>query len=552
MKYFYLLVFVWVFLFSCSRNKAVKEKEAENPFYDKAFEYREKKIPDSAFFYFNKAKELFLQNKDGFSAGKCLVNMGIISTDKGDYFGSQEILLEALRYFDKNKKEHFIYLGSNFHELGVASSELKNYSQAIVFYNQSLKYAQDSASLLVTKNSIANAYRRIGDYKNSLSIFQSILAQKTDSTEFARALSNFAFTKWQQNPNYRAKAELLKALSIREEEHDLWGQNASYSHLADYYTQTQPDTALFYAHKMYWVAKKIKSPDDQLESLQKLVKLSPARETKQYFEIYQNLDDSLQTSRNAAKNQFALIRYETEKNKAENLVLQKDNAGKRYQIIILIFGIVLVIVVGFLWYKKRKQRLELEAKNAIRESQLKTSKRVHDVVANGLYRVMTEFENQQEINKDHMLDRIEDLYEKSRDISYEKPELPDQDFQKKISDLLASFATETTKIRIAGNTPKLWKKVNSKAKSEVEHIIQELMVNMKKHSGANNVVIRFEDQQDQVIIYYTDNGIGISEGTGFKNGLTNTGNRIEAIHGAITFDNTAEKGLKIKISFPIS
>ena len=37
----------------------------------------------------------------------------------------------------------------------------------------------------------------------------------------------------------------------------------------------------------------------------------------------------------------------------------------------------------------------------------------------------------------------------------------------------------------------------------------------------------------------------------FKNGLTNTGNRINAINGTITFDTKIEKGLKIDIAFPI-
>nr|GFD55410.1 hypothetical protein [Tanacetum cinerariifolium] len=61
--------------------------------------------------------------------------------------------------------------------------------------------------------------------------------------------------------------------------------------------------------------------------------------------------------------------------------------------------------------------MELEAQNALRNSQLNTSKRVHDVVANGLYRVMTEIENQADMDRENVLDKIEALYEKSRDIS---------------------------------------------------------------------------------------------------------------------------------------
>jgi len=552
LKYYNFTLISLLFLFSCSQNQEVNEKELANPYYDHAFEFREKKMPDSAFLYFNKAKDLFQKQKDSLGVGKCLVNMSITSIDRGDYFGGQEISLEAINYFKTNDKKHFVYLESNFHELGVSSSYLQNYLQAISFYNQSIIYAQDSASILITKNNIANAYGKTGNYKKSLSIFESILTQKMSDKDFARILSNYAFNKWKQNPRYDAKPELLKALHIREKENDIWGQNASYSHLADYNTLKQRDTALFYAKKMYVVAKKINSPDDQLQSLQKLIKLSPPEETKHFFAVYEKLNDSLQNARSAAKNQFALIRYETEKSKADNLVLQKDNDGKRYQIIILIIGILLLTIAGTLWYKKRKQRLELEAQNTIRDNKLKTSQKVHDVVANGLYRIMSKLDNQETLKDNPIVNEIEELYEQSRDLSYEKPKSKDQNFHEKIFNLLKSFASENTRVIMVGNSDPLWEKVSEQAKDEIEHILQELMVNMGKHSQASDVVIKFEHIQQKINIYYTDNGIGIAGKPQPKNGLTNTGNRIDAIGGTITFDTKVEKGLKIQISFPVS
>jgi len=537
--------------FSCPKKKT-EEKESINPFYDQAFEFREKGMPDSAFRYFNKAKDLFLQKKDSLGVGKCLVNMAINSIDRGDYFGGQEISLEALKYFKTNKKKHFVYLESNFHELGVAASYLKNYSQAIVFYNQSIQYAQDSASILVTKNSIANAYGKIGNYKKSFAIFKSILNQKMTNENFSRTLSNYAFNKWKQNPSFNAKPELLKALYIREKNNDLWGQNASYSHLSDYSALKQPKMALSYARKMYEVAQRLKSPDDQLQSLQKLIRLSPAKEAQYFFGIYEKLNDSLQTARSAAKNQFALIRYDAEKSKADNLVLQKDNDGKRYQIIILAFGIVLISVTGTVLYKKRKQRIELQAQNTIRENKLKTSQKVHDVVANGLYKIMSKLDNQETLKNNPVINEIEELYEQSRDLSYEKPRPKNHHFHEKIFDLLKSFASENTRVILVGNSIQLWEQVSEQAKEEIQHILQELMVNMSKHSQASDVVIRFEQAQQKINISYTDNGIGISGGVKPNNGLTNTGTRIEAIGGTITFDTKVEKGLKIQISFPVS
>jgi len=557
------IVLLWIIcvpFFSCTKNVTKKKKILDNLFYDKAFEYRERGNTDSAAEYFYKAKDLFLQRKDNFGVGKCLVNLAIFQTEKADYFGGQETSVEALKYLNKNNKNHSQSLGSNYNNLGIISYKLKNYSNAIGFYDLAINLSTDSLDTRIYLNNKARSLQEIKNYKQALKIYDSILKETNDNQkEYARSLTNISFTKWLQDVNYNAAPDLLKALEIREKENDKWGQNSSYSHLSDYYSRSHPDSALSFAHKMYKVAKEIESPDDQLRALGKLIKLSPSTEIKNYFSTYQNLGDSLQTAQNATKNQFAFSKYESQKNKSDNLKLQKDNTENKYQIIkqkIALFTTLLLVITGsiiaFQWYKKRKQKLDMEAQNSIRVNQLKTSKKVHDVVANGLYRVMAEIENQDRLDREGILDKLEDMYEKSRDISYEQPEVSINSFPEKISALLMAFATERTKVIIAGNTSELWAKVNSTIQSEIEHILQELMVNMKKHSGANNVAIRFEYKNNKINIYYTDNGIGMSKETQFNNGLRNTGNRIECICGEIIFDTKQEKGLKIQISFPVS
>lgn len=561
MKKYITLLLLFVFA-SCHKENIKDKLRVTTPYYDKAWSFSDKGMVDSSFVYFNKAKEESLKNGDSILVAKSLINMAIISGDQGDYFGSQELSLSAIKYLNISNAKQKEILSSNYNNLGKMAHLLKNYDEATSFYIKAIALSNNEQSKIIYSNNIAINLSAQKRYHESLKYFEQLLRNKDvqkNNNNFSRILSNISKTKWLQNPNYNAAPDLLRALHIREKENDLWGQNASFSHLSDYYTKKQPDSALFYSRKMYQVAKEIKSPDDQLQALQKLVKLSHQEDTKRYFGLYQKLEDSVQTARNAAKNQFAVIRYETEKNKADNLLLQKDNTEKKYQIIkqkivsiSTIFVLVAASIIAVLWYKKRKQRLELEAQTAIRENQLKTSKKVHDVVANGLYRVMTEIENQEEIDKDRVLDKIEDLYEKSRDISYEEVKFTDQNFHERVSDLIKSFANETTKVALAGNDPQLWKKVSAQVKYEIEHILQELMVNMKKHSGASNVAVRFEQKQNKINIYYTDNGIGMPEEMRFNNGLRNTGTRIESIRGEITFDTKVEKGLKIQISFPIT
>ncbi|MET4080239.1 tetratricopeptide (TPR) repeat protein [Pedobacter sp. UYP30] len=554
------LLLCLTFFFSCSTKKKQKKITAENKAYDVAFEFRESGKSDSAFLYFNKAKEFFLLQGDSLGAGKCLVNMAIISTTNGDYFGGQELSLNAETYFNPEISAQKVFINSNFNNLGIATYKLHDYKNALRFYESAIKYADDSAKIMICLNNKARTYQAMGDFKQAISIYRGILKEMhLNRTEYARVISNLAMTKWKQDPAYNAKGKFYQALAIRKKAKDLWGLNASYAHLSDYYYTKNSDSALLYANKMYSVARQISSEDDQLQALGILIKLSPMAKEKAYFERFQRINDSLQVARSKAKNQFALIRYETEKGKAENLELQQDNAVKSYQIFkgeLLLYGTIFVLfssaIAAAFWYKRRRERLKVDAQNAIRASQLKTSKKVHDVVANGLYRVMAEMEHYESQNMEPLLDKIEALYEKSRDISYEEIGFSGGNFQEKIANMLISFAKEDTKIALVGNNQKLWENVNDNSKYEIEQVLQELMVNMRKHSAASHVALRFEQINGEINIWYTDNGIGIKNDVVFKNGLTNTGNRIKAIKGKITFDDNFIKGLKIQIVFPIS
>ncbi|KLT65283.1 hypothetical protein AB669_13720 [Pedobacter sp. BMA] len=548
-------------LFACSKNQGTSSKIIQNVFYDKAFEFRDKQQSDSAYFYFNEAKEVFLKQNDSPKVGRCLVNMAIIATDKGDYFGGQELSLSAIPFFKKNNSKDSIQLSANFNNLGIATAHLKQHQNAIKFYDSAVQFSNDSTKRLVYLNNKANSYQEAGDYQNALNIYNQILKENwKDKLHYAMSLTNISNTKWQKDRLFNPVPDLLKSLDIRLRERDLWGMNSSYASLADYYAESNPVIAFSYAAKMLHVSKEAGSADDQLQALQKLIRLSPPKKMKQYFKTYESLNDSIQTARSAAKNQFALIRYDSEKNKSENLKLQKENADKEYQIArreLILAGVILLGIAGTIfivfWYRKRKQTLALEAEKTIQENRLKTSKKVHDVVANGLYRVMTEIENQPEIDKESILDKIEYMYEKSRDISYDKsvPTPPTNLFHEQIGKMLHSFTSSSTTVRLHGNDSAFWKDVSLAAKQELEPVLQELMVNMKKHSKANIVELTFSRTTNEAKIKYQDNGIGFPDKVNFNNGLTSTGTRIENISGNITFENVDHAGLEIQISFPI-
>ncbi|MDP9958876.1 tetratricopeptide repeat-containing sensor histidine kinase [Chryseobacterium lathyri] len=542
-----LIFLLPVILFSCNKNNRTVKSDRTD--YDKAYNYLKTSEKDSAFKYFNKAKDFFIQEDNPSFAGSCLVNMAILQCENGDYYGSQETALSAIKYL--NPQKDTLEIVGNYNNLGITCQNLKEYNKAAQFYNKAAHFSQDPIYQLTLLNNKAISYTYLKKHDSAIQIFNKILAFPTikkHAKVFSKVYDNLAYTKFSQNPEYNAEPELNEALKIRERIKDDDGLNASFYHLTEYFENKDPKKALHYANKNWQIAKKNNNPDDQLKALQKIITLENSNNTKYFFLRYQSLNDSLQTARSKAKNQFAIIRYDVEKIKAKNaeneIELLKRNIGLGTLSVLLIGGIFL--------YKKRKKRLEQEKELEVKNTQLKMSKKVHDVVANGIYQVMTKIENQDHFDKEKALDDLEFVYEKSRDISYDKEDSKDeQDFSEKISNSIGSFNNDTVKTYIAGNEKNIWENVNQSKQEEIYQIIRELLVNMKKHSKSNLVSFRFERINNEIAIHYKDNGIGISGAVIYNNGLSNVVSRIEILQGQIIFDTETEKGLKIDISFPV-
>jgi tetratricopeptide (TPR) repeat protein len=549
-----LFLIISLILFSCSKGEPVsKNLKEENLFHKKARKFRDTNISDSAFYYYTLAKDEYIKNNDSLRIGQSLVNMAIIETSKGDFYGSIETCLEANKFFT-NVKDSITRrdLASSFNNMGIASGFMYNYDHAIIFYKNAIRYAINNETKYTYYNNIGVALLKKNDFKNAINYFSEAILTK-NNTEYARALNNFAKAKFMEDKNYNPLPEFYKALEIRKKNNDLDGLNSSYYTLSEYYKNIDKNKALFYTEKMLETATALKNPEDKLQALIKLIDLN-TNNISIYFKKYQSLNDSLLIARNKAKNQFAYFRYGIEKEKAENLGLKADAIVRESHILqknYLLGALFSALIILTIWYRKRQIRLRQENELKIKENQLKISKKVHDVVANGIYQVMTKIENQDSFNKNEALDELEFVYEKSRDISYDKIG-EEKEFSKVISELIASFNNETVKTFTAGNSPAIWESVSPIVKEEVYQMLRELMVNMRKHSLATHVAIKFEKINNVVEIQYKDNGIGISGDLVYKNGLRNAASRTEAISGTITFDTKIEKGLKVNLSFPVS
>jgi anti-sigma regulatory factor (Ser/Thr protein kinase) len=534
-------------MFAACRSKTFTKAVDQWADYRKGYEFLNKN-DDSAFYYFNRSATSSTDKKQVAAAYQ---GMALIQTDAGDNFGAQESLISSLRSLNEKDPGDRDYLARDYNGLGMSCYNLSDFGQALSYYKMALRYASDVQLRCNILNNSGNAAKELKSYIPAIRSYDAAMKMTGRSgITYARILTNMAIAKWLQNPSYNAAPELWQSLNIRSHDNDLPGENSSYSHLSEFYGKSHPDSAIWYAQKMRTIAGILHNPAEQLNALAKLILLSSPERSKTYFAQYQIIKDSLEIKRNAAKNQFAVIRYNVEKQNTENLALQKQNTERRFQLLAVVVLASLIVLWSILWFRKRKEHLQLLALQEVQDTKLQLSQKVHDRVANGIYRIMNEVEYSENIDKQDLADKLEVMYEISRDIAHDDESYA-ENFALEISNLLNAFKSKEVRLAVTGNEPGVWAGVNSMIKEQVELILQELMVNMSKHSEATHALISFELNEKDLKIGYRDNGIGIPQQVRTGKGLQNTVSRIKALNGTITFGNPPVKGLEIFMNIPL-
>ncbi|WP_282087078.1 tetratricopeptide repeat-containing sensor histidine kinase [Aquimarina algiphila] len=525
--------------------------------------YRLTNSPFKSVKYYTKSKELNLIIGDTNSAINKLRRIVIAQNSLGDFNSSENTAIEALKLTiglpDSLALKQKLGL---YNSLGIATKRLKNYDDAIIWYNKALEISIDSLKIITLKNNIAVAYIKQGEYKIAMDALYKILEYpiiKKKLKQKARVIDNLAFVKSKLNfPE--AEKELIQALQYREEINDLSGEFASNIHLTKHYQdQNLNKKALTHANNAYKIANKLQSETSKTEALSYLIKLkdNPKAEAIEF----EKLNDSINIARQQAKNQFAKIKYETDQYRERVLELKTETAENALKLtkeksrrnVLILISFILLGGVFFILYSWR-QRIKTARIQERQDTNKRLSKKLHDEVGNDLYYLLLQlqkvsgFTNDQENLK--ILHGFDSVYHKVRDFSRDHKIETGEEYGDELLSLLDAYGDQNTKVVTSDLEPDFWKDVTPTKKEELYWVLKELLTNMKRHSKATIVAVTFTKEKKQVVINYVDNGIGIDlEQPLSKNGLHNVKNRIKDINGTITFDTKPKEGFKATIVF---
>lgn len=564
------IIVLLLVLFSCQKKNNDDSKEIHNKLelqknIDRAdFFYQNHNDTDSAFFYYNKARLICDPKTDPDTYIDILNCMADIQLNHGDYIGSENTITGSIPYLKSIKNQTNIW--NIYTTLGTNYLRTYNLNDALLHYNKALGLKIDKSRKSLTQSNIASVLLEQHKYHEALQIFLRLstkeeLLQKPEYK--AKNIDNIGLCYTRMN-DPRGIKYLFQALQIREDIKNNSGIGISNLHIASYYDQDNaPAFAKKHALEAYKKFSEIHNFDNKQIALKLIIKNSSDLELKKYSVLYIELMDSIFEVRQKAKNQFARIKYDSKREKEENLKLKTHKAENELKLerqksrniisyIIIVLSLCLILVLYYyLTSKANREKIE-----AAYNSETRISKKLHDELANDIYHTMAFAENRNlslAENREQLLLNLDTIYARTRDISKENPIiLTNENYTSSLKEMISRFNTANINLLINGLDAISWNKVDKVKKTAIYRAIQELLVNMKKHSEANLVAIVFKETKKNIVINYTDNGKGIDVNKMvLKNGLYNIENRILAVKGEIDIDSGTGKGFKVFIKLPI-
>ena len=516
---------------------------------------------DSALVFFNKSNSAFINCKDSSNTVYSLLMMSAVLKEKSDYYDMEAVNTEALKYISPRDKNYKLNYSCVYNNLGIALKQNLDFKKALYFYKKARQYAAQDSTKTSIDNNIAALYTLDNKPKIGLAILLQLDERKNLKTK-GQILNNtgVAYLKLKDR---KSLAFFLEALAVMKSAKDSYGLMDSYAHLSNYYKTTSTPIAKNYAQKSYNEARKINDTEGRLAALKTLATTSQGSEAYNYLNTYFRLNDSMAAVKQHNKNQFAKIKYDFSIQLEQNQKLKTQEAEKNLKLaksenrilVLLLLG-VLSIGGAFIRFNYLKQKSKKEILQEGYNTETRISKQLHDELANDVYHTMTFAETQNLVdatNKETLLNNLNAIYQRTRNISKENSTIDTgASFVSHLKEMIADFSGRDVKVLLNGIESIPFLTIENNKKIIVYRVLQELLVNMNKHSQCSIVVISFKKSAHSIQINYSDNGIGIAADKIFlKNGLQNVENRMESIKGTINFETISGKGFKASLSIPI-
>ncbi|CAL2078895.1 ATP-binding protein [Tenacibaculum sp. 190524A05c] len=536
-----------------------EDKDLARYYYKLGYVYKKQAQIDSAYKYILLSKNLNVKLKDTLKTVKRLYSLGNIEYAKELYFKSDSTFVEALKLLKDKKKESKITT-SIYNSLGINANSTKKYKQAIEWYNKALLLTKDSVKKYRYLNNIANNFISLEKYNKAKDIlFKIKTSSYFDSLNLNlqwKVIDNYNYAKLENNEPVKEE-DFVKIAEAKKEKNEIASLFSSYSFLS-YYNEKYRNLkrAQYYANLMYKLSLDHNRPNDRVFAIDQILSLQSESYLKELSEERIILSDSINNAKEKKRNEFVTTVYNYKEENKKKLIAEANYAKEKTKHLEQksqkqqwIFTAIALLLTSITYIYYRRQKTKKEKVIEVYKTETRLAKRIHDELANDVYLTMNKLQNGESYSQTSLLSDLEHIYTQTRDISHENsPVVTGVKFREFLQQLFTDFSTDTRKVISKGITEVFIENLTEEKQIIVYRVLQELLINMHKHSKADIVVISFKEEKNKIKIQYKDNGLGATS-IQFKGGLQNMETRIKSIGGTITFESENQKGFQVNFQF---
>lgn len=544
---------------------------AKNYHY-KALLHRIKFNSDSAYYNYHISKNISKNLNDSLEVGRRLLSIAFLQKDAKDYLGSEISFIEALKYLEPIKS--YKYLERVYNGLGLISEQLNQKKEALLYYNKALEYNKinkNNTDYLYTINNLGFLYQNKNQHKKAITYFNKGLnfkeIKQKHTIEYALLLENLAYSNYSLGEKKNVLKQYVEVLTILKNLKSFNYISTTYINLSNYYKDNnQKEKAKYYANQALIYSKQTRNNKKWLEALKNLSDLTIGKQSKQYLQEYITLNDSLFQKERLLKNQFAKIRYETDKKEKENTVLKSENEKKQVQIAyhkqqqtigwLAAASVLLLLILSITFFLQRRRKLlyqaQLEAAEARENERQQIAKSLHDEVAGDLRMLHNKLEKSNLVEEAQKLNNVK---ENVRNLSHQLSSVSfdEVNFKDQVINLVSDYFELDFKISVNGLHEYEWQQINDAIKRLLYLGIRESIQNCKKYAQASKIIISLTVQKNYVLLNITDNGIGFDTKISKKGiGLRNLQERVEDLNGTLNISSEIGSGTKTNIQIPLN
>jgi len=502
-----------------------------------------------------------------------------------DYENALLYLLPSISYFEKTKNDARLNLV--YDNLGIIYRETKQYDKSLEFHKKALAIARRSGN----SYDIANVLSNLGNAYTSLKIYDTALSVMHESKQIAldekydnivsNTISNIGAILIKQGSYDSLSYYCTEGLRLSEKLGDSLSMVNNIYGLALYaFFNKSFDKSEELAHQGFTVAQKRNYAEPTQLFADILSKLALVKGDLKNYDYYNRLSIDLSEkffNEKMQKNvQLLDKKYDSDKKEKQLIIQQASIREKNILNYILIGSTGALLLISLLSYRTYKQRRrlqeqkisELEKEKLLsatqsllkgqEEERSRMAKDLHDGLGGLLSGVKLQLgamkgnlilseENGQAFN--NALNKLDESISEMRRVAHNMmPEaLIKLGLQQALEDYCAGLSVSQT-FKIDREFYGLEKRINPSIEIVVYRIVQELLNNAVKHSGATSILAQVIRNDQNLSITIEDNGKGYDKEIVMQGaGLKNIRSRVDYLKGQLDIQSSPGKGTSVHI-----